>query len=64
MFCVVLINIFSQVISLGFSVESAKEMLEKHNGDVERAVEELASNLGRPDDQPVAGIIIIFSCFE
>ena len=64
MFCVVLTTFFSQVISLGFSVESAKEMLEKHNGDVERAVEELASNLGRPDDQPVAGIIIIFFCFE
>ncbi|EFX82641.1 hypothetical protein DAPPUDRAFT_223703 [Daphnia pulex] len=45
----------AQVISMGFSVEKAKEMLEKHNGDVERAVEELASNLGRPDDQPVAG---------
>ncbi len=43
---------------MGFSVEKAKEMLEKHNGDVERAVEELASNLGRPDDQPVAGISI------
>lgn len=64
MFCVVLTTFFSQVISLGFSVESAKEMLEKHNGDVERAVEELASNLGRPDDQPVAGIIIIFSCLS
>ena len=47
---------------MGFSVESAKEMLEKHNGDVERAVEELASNLGHPDDQPVAGISIV-SCF-
>ena len=49
---------------MGFSVESAKEMLEKHNGDVERAVEELASNLGRPDDQPVAGIRIISAVFH
>lgn len=44
----------AQVVSMGFSVERAKEMLEKHNGDVELAVEDLASNLGRPDDQAVA----------
>lgn len=41
---------------MGFSVERAKEMLEKHNGDVELAVEDLASNLGRPDDQAVASM--------
>ena len=34
---------------MGFTVDQAKEMLAKHNGDVELAVEELASNLGRPD---------------
>lgn len=37
---------------MGFTVERAKEMLEMHNGDVELAVEDLTSNLGRSDDNP------------
>lgn len=40
---------------MGFSVERAKEMLEKYNGNVDLAVEDLASNLGLPDDEPKAG---------
>lgn len=43
---------------MGFSVERAKEMLEKHNGDVELAVEDLASNLGRSDDRSEASMIL------
>ena len=42
---------------MGFAADRAKEILEKHNGDVELAIEELASNLGRPDDEPRAGKI-------
>lgn len=39
---------------MGFSIERAKEMLEKHNGNIEMAIEELTSNLGRQDDEPIA----------
>ncbi len=38
---------------MGFSVERAKEMLGKYNGNVDLAVEDLASNLGLPE--PKAG---------
>ena len=38
---------------MGFSMEDAKEALEKCSGNVELAIEHLTSNLGRAEDEPV-----------
>ena len=38
---------------MGFSMEDAKEALEKCSGNVELAIEHLTSNLGRAEYEPV-----------
>lgn len=37
---------------MGFTIERAREMLEKHKGDIELAIEELTSVLGQSDEKP------------
>ena len=39
---------------MGFSMEDAKEALEKCSGNVELAIEHLTSKLGRTDDDPAS----------
>ena len=43
-----------QVVSMGFSIEDAKEALEKCSANVELAIEHLTSKLGQTEEEDVA----------